>query len=142
MAARKKPEALDPRQALLQPLAGYRHKTMDVPTSSAKVIVREPSGDDWLMWQAQLQAVAGEDVSEENADEVAARITEANDHTPEATLLVRVLVHPDTYQRVFTDEDVSVVASQWGPVYGRFLNAAFELAGIATAKPVEDAKKN
>ncbi|WP_339935157.1 phage tail assembly chaperone [Vreelandella glaciei] len=142
MAAKKQPTALDPRQALLQPLAGYRHKEMDVPTSNAKVIVREPGGDDWLMWQAQLQEVAGEDVSEENADEVAVRITETNDHTPEATLLVRVLINPETYQRVFEDEDVPTVAANWGPVYGRFLNAAFELAGIGGAKPVEDAKKN
>lgn len=142
MAGRKQPSAITPRQALLQPLAGYLHKIMDVPTSTAKVIVREPAGDDWLMWQAQLQAVAGEEVSEENADEVAVRITENNDHTPEASLLVRVLIDPKTYDRVFTDDDVPTVAANWGPVYGRFLNAAFELAGIGGPKPVEEAKKN
>ncbi|QPI64462.1 phage tail assembly chaperone [Vreelandella venusta] len=142
MAAKKQPAALDPREALLQPLAGYRHKVMPIPTSTKKVIVREPSGDDWLIWQAQLQEVAGEEVSEENADEVAVRINETNDHTPEATLLVRVLLNADTYERVFEDDDVGMVATSWGPVYGRYLNAAFELAGIDVAKPAEEAKKN
>ncbi|MCB8889930.1 phage tail assembly chaperone [Vreelandella malpeensis] len=142
MAGRKKPTAPDARQALLQPLAGYRHKTMDVPTSSAQVIVREPSGDDWLMWQARLQAVAGEEVSEENAEAVAERIECHDDHTPEAAMLVRVLIDPKTYDRLFSDDDVDLVAANWGPVYGRYLNAAFELAGITGAAPVADAKKN
>lgn len=142
MAAKKQSGNVDPRQALLQPLAGYRHKTMDVPTSNAKVIVREPAGDDWLLWQAQLQEVAGEEVDEENADDVAKRITQSSDHTPEASLLVRVLIDPSTYDRVFSDQDVPTVAANWGPVYGRYLNAAFELAGIGVAKPVEEAKKN
>ncbi|NDL70506.1 phage tail assembly chaperone [Vreelandella alkaliphila] len=141
MAGRKKPDAQDARQALLQPLAGYRHKTMDVPTTSAKVIVREPSSDDWLMWQARLQAVAGEEVSEENAAAIAQRIEADDDHTPEAVMLVRVLIDPKTNERLFSDDDVDAVAAGWGPVYGRYLAAAFQLAGIGE-KPVEAAKKN
>lgn len=142
MAAKKQAAALDPREALLQPLAGYLHKIMPIPTSTKKVIVREPSGDDWLAWQAKLQELAGSEVNEENADEVAARISDDNDKTPEATLLVRVLIHAETYERVFEDEHVPMVVASWGPVYGRYLNAAFELAGLGAAKPVEEAKKN
>lgn len=142
MAAKKQPTALDPRQALLQPLAGYLHKEMDVPTSNAKIIVREPGGDDWLVWQAQLQQVAGEEVSEENAETVAERIESQNDRRPEASMLVRVLIDPKTYQRIFSDDDVEMVAANWGPVYGRFLNAAFTLAGISGEQPIADAKKN
>ena len=142
MVGRKKQPATDPRHALLHPLAAYRHKEMTVPTSNEKVIVREPGGDDYLVWQAQIQAVAGEDVTEENAQSVAERIESDSDHTPEASMLVRVLINPSNYQRVFSDEDVELVAANWGPVYGRFLNAAFELAGISGAAPVADAKKN
>lgn len=142
MTGKKQPAALDPREALLQPLAGYLHKIMPIPTSTKKVIVREPSGDDWIAWQVQLQEVAGEEVSEDNAADVAARITDDSDKTPEATLLVRVLINAETYERVFEDEHVPMVAGSWGPVYGRYLNAAFELAGIGAAKPVEEAKKN
>lgn len=142
MAARKKPEVQNLRQELLQPLAGYRHKPVPVPTSNRQVIVREPGADDWIEWQARLQAVAGEEVTEENAEEVAERVSKVEDHTPEAAMLVRVLIDPTTYDRIFSDDDVDSVAASWGPVYGRFLNAAFELAGLTTAAPVEDAKKN
>ncbi|WJZ48870.1 tail assembly chaperone [Halomonas phage vB_HmeY_H4907] len=142
MAARKNPEAQNLRQELLQPLAGYRHKEVPVPTSKRKVIVREPGADDWLEWQARLQAVAGEEVTEDNSDAVSERISRLDDHTPEAAMLVRVLIDPQTYDRIFSDEDVDSVAASWGPVYGRFLNAALELAGLTTATPVEDAKKN
>lgn len=142
MAAKKQPANVDPRQALLQPLAGYRHKTMPLPDSDVKVIVREPDSDDWVIWQAALQELSGEDVTEENADDVAARISAGDDHTPEATLLVRVLINSQTYQRVFSDDDVELVKTSWGPVYDRFISASLGLAGLLTPTPVEDAKKN
>ncbi|MCE8042434.1 phage tail protein [Halomonas daqingensis] len=142
MARRKSTTTIDPRAALLAPLAGFRHRAMPVGDTGAQVIVREPGADDWLTWQQHLQAAAGEDVTEENAEEVAERVTASKDHTPEAALLVRVLLDPDTHDRIFSDDDVPEVNRLWGPVYGRYLNAAFELAGLNTATPVEDAAKN
>ncbi|MCE9664524.1 phage tail assembly chaperone [Halomonas sp. M5N1S17] len=140
--ARRKSTTTDPRAALLAPLAGFRHRSMPVGDTDAQVIVREPGADDWLTWQQHLQEAAGEDVTEENAEEVAERVTSSRDHTPEAALLVRVLLDPNTFERIFTDDDVEEVNRLWGPVYGRYLNAAFELAGLNTATPVEDAAKN
>ncbi|MRG07074.1 phage tail assembly chaperone [Klebsiella oxytoca] len=114
----------------LAPMAGFRKKEVPVPEwENAKVIIREPSAEGWIRWQAianpeQPKPPEGQEtpeVPELTPSERAFRTMRAD-----VTLFIDILLDTDL-QPVFAVEDTKDVESMYGPVHSRLLKQALDL---------------
>lgn len=126
------------------PLAGFHHETVTVPQwQDARVIVRAPSAGDHLFHIRAIWTAAGVVPGEDN-DIVRAKLDAPGvDYTrASASLLVRTLFEQTGHgpQRVFSDEDVDIVAAAYGLAHATLVAKAIELGNLGEGAP-ERAKK-
>ncbi|HHS9765141.1 MULTISPECIES: phage tail assembly chaperone [Klebsiella/Raoultella group] len=114
----------------LAPMAGFRKKEVIVPEwESAKVIIREPSAEAWIRWQAIASPEAQKPPEGQEAQE-------ATELTPserafrtmraDVTLFIDILLDTDL-QYVFTIDDTEQVEAIYGPIHSRLLKQALDL---------------
>ncbi|HDG9789111.1 TPA: phage tail protein [Raoultella ornithinolytica] len=114
----------------LAPMAGFRKKEVTVPEwENAKVIIREPSAEAWIRWQAIVNP-------EQPKTEEGQKAPESPELTPaerafrsmraDVTLFIDILLDTDL-QYVFTVDDTEQVEAIYGPVHSRLLKQALDL---------------
>ncbi|MET3701303.1 MULTISPECIES: phage tail assembly chaperone [Pseudomonadati] len=116
---------LNLRELALASNLAFRTKSITVPEwDNAKVILREPSGEAW----ARVRDFIAPTVTE---DEEPVKLTETQafirNKEADAILFVDVLLDQDG-KRVFSDDDVGVVAEIYGQVHRRLLGVAMSLS--------------
>lgn len=142
MARQKAAEGGSIRQKALHPVSNFKHEAVVVPEWGETVVIRAMSAGDWTDYRrrsldfitaareaAGLPAVAEEGTGESaQLDVSAAQIY--------ALVLVRTLFD-ESHARIFTDEDVDLVAEAFSPVHDRLVSKAFELSGITAEEEPE-----
>lgn len=126
------------------PLAGFAHETLTVPQwQDARVIVRAPSAGDHLFHIRAIWAAAGVVPGEDNETVRAKLDAPGVDYTrASASLLVRTLFEQTEHgpRRVFSDDDVDMVAAAYGPAHATLVARAIELGNLGEGAQ-ERAKK-
>ncbi|MGK2070373.1 phage tail assembly chaperone [Klebsiella pneumoniae] len=114
----------------LAPMAGFRKKEVIVPEwDNAEVIIREPSAEGWIRWQAianpeQPKAPEGQEAPE--APELTPSERAFRTMRADVTLFIDILLDTDL-QPVFTVDDTEQVETIYGPVHSRLLKQALDL---------------
>lgn len=122
----------------LAPMAGFRKKSVIVPEwENAEVIIREPSAEAWIRWQAianpeQPKMEEGQEIPEPPELTPAERAFRSM--RADVTLFIDILLDTDL-QPVFTVDDTKDVESMYGPVHSRLLKQA-----LALIRDADDAK--
>ncbi len=123
----------------LAPMAGFRKKTVTVPEwDNAEVIIREPSAEAWIRWQAianpeQPKTEEGQETPEPPELTPAERAFRSM--RADVTLFIDILLDTDL-QYVFTIDDTEQVEAIYGPVHSRLLKQALDLI-----RDADDAKE-
>ncbi|MGI1228751.1 phage tail assembly chaperone [Klebsiella quasipneumoniae] len=114
----------------LAPMAGFRKKSVTVPEwGNAEVIIREPSAEAWIRWQAIAnpeppKAEEGQETPEPPELTPAERAFRSM--RADVTLFIDILLDTDL-QYVFTVDDTEQVEAIYGPVHSRLLKQALDL---------------
>lgn len=114
----------------LAPMAGFRKKEVTVPEwENAEVIIREPSAEGWIRWQAianpeQPKPPEGQETPE--APELTPSERAFRTMRADVALFIDILLDTDL-QPVFTVDDTKQVESMYGPVHSRLLKQALDL---------------
>lgn len=132
------------RRVAADPLAGFKHESVMVPEwEGATVIVRAPSPGDHLFHIRAIWAAAGVEPGEDQ-DTVRAKLDAPGvDYTrASASLLVRTLFEQTEVGpvRVFSDDDVDMVAAAYGNVHAGLVAKAIALGNLGEGAQ-ERAKK-
>ncbi|CAB3859306.1 hypothetical protein LMG26788_02177 [Achromobacter pulmonis] len=132
------------RWVAADPLAGFKHEFVTVPEwEGATVIVRAPSPGDHLFHIRAIWAAAGVEPGEDQ-DTVRAKLDAPGvDYTrASASLLVRTLFEQTEVGpvRVFSDDDVDMVAAAYGNVHAGLVAKAIALGNLGEGAQ-ERAKK-
>lgn len=132
------------RWVAADPLAGFKHESVTVPEwEGATVIVRAPSPGDHLFHIRAIWAAAGVEPGEDQ-DIVRAKLDAPGvDYTrASASLLVRTLFEQTDVGpvRVFSDDDVDMVAAAYGNVHAGLVAKAIALGNLGEGAQ-ERAKK-
>lgn len=126
------------------PLAGFAHETLSVPQwQDARVIVRAPSAGDHLFHIRAIWAAAGVVPGEDNETVRVKLDAPGVDYSrASASLLVRTLFEQTEHgpRRVFSDDDVDMVAAAYGPAHATLVARAIELGNLGEGAQ-ERAKK-
>ncbi|EIX9711370.1 phage tail assembly chaperone [Klebsiella pneumoniae subsp. pneumoniae] len=123
----------------LAPMAGFRKKSVTVPEwDNAEVIIREPSAEAWIRWQAianpeQPKTEEGQEAPE--SPELTPAERAFRSMRADVTLFIDILLDTDL-QYVFTVDDTEQVEAIYGPVHSRLLKQALDLI-----RDADDAKE-
>lgn len=149
MGRAKAGSALDLRSMALDPMRNFKHEALIIDEwEGARVVVRALSAGDWVEYRrraALAVAEARQDaglpaqyvVAEGDEDAPLEPRVEIQSSPLYAFVLVRALLDENN-MRVFTDDDVSVVAEAFSPVHDQLVGKAFELSGVAAGAGGED----
>lgn len=114
----------------LAPMAGFRKKSVTVPEwDNAEVIIREPSAEAWIRWQAIANPEppkTGEGQEAPELPELTPAERAFRSMRADVTLFIDILLDTDL-QYVFTVDDTEQVEAIYGPVHSRLLKQALDL---------------
>lgn len=147
--ARAKAGGVDLRSMALDPMRNFKHERLTIEEwDGAQVVVRALSAGDWVEYRrraslavAEARQDAGLPVQNSEAEDaedapIEPRV-EIHSSPLYAFVLVRALLDENSV-RVFTDDDVPVVAEAFSPVHDRLVGKVFELSGVAAGAGAED----
>lgn len=149
MARTKASSLPDLRSMALDPMRNFKHERLTIGEwEGAQVVVRALSAGDWVEYRRRAALAVAE--ARQDAGLPAQSIAPENDDEPPlesrveiqssplyAFVLVRALLDENNV-RVFSDDDVPVVAEAFSPVHDRLVGKVFELSGVAAGAGAED----
>ncbi|NNA69625.1 phage tail assembly chaperone [Pseudomonas gessardii] len=147
--ARAKAGAVGLRAMALDPMRNFKHERLTIEEwDGAQVVVRALSAGDWVEYRRRASLAVAEarqdaglpaqnSAPEDVEDAPIEPRVEVQSSPLYAFVLVRALLD-ESNTRVFTDDDVPVVAEAFSPVHDRLVGKVFELSGVAAGATAED----